>query len=93
MVALTGIEPTNGQSSLVQFGLSCVVSVQFVSARSAKCRHGGLTSWGGHGAVVLRLAVYALGFIGSWEGGAPGLGVDLGQQAGAAQGTPPNSLP
>jgi hypothetical protein len=50
VVALTGIEPAQGRPDLSAFALSLAFSYVFVLARSAKCRHGGLTSWGGHGA-------------------------------------------
>jgi hypothetical protein len=39
-----------GRPGLSGFALSLAFSYVFVLARSAKCRHGGLTSWGGHGA-------------------------------------------
>src|ERR1017187_7287671 len=50
MVALTGIEPVKGRPGLSAFALSLAFSYVFVLARSAECRHGGPTSWGGHGA-------------------------------------------
>src|ERR1035437_1753465 len=50
MVALTGVEPVKGRPGPSAFALSLAFSYVFVLARSAKCRHGGLTSWGGHGA-------------------------------------------
>src|ERR1039457_633039 len=50
MVALTGVEPVKGRPGLSAFALSLAFSYGFVLARFAKCRHGGPTSWGGHGA-------------------------------------------